>query len=124
MPFDDVVADSYYANAVIWAEQNEIVKGISETEFAPDMNITREQIAAIMFRYAKYKGYDVTVGENTNILSYTDFEEISEYAIEAMQYAVDSGLMKGKTETTLNPKDNATRAEIAAILQRFIEANK
>ena len=124
MPFDDVVADSYYANAVIWAEQNEIVKGISETEFAPDMNITREQIAAIMFRNAKYKGYDVTVGENTNILSYTDFEEISEYAIEAMQYAVGSGLMKGKTETTLNPKDNATRAEIAAILQRFIEANK
>ena len=124
MPFDDVVADSYYANAVIWAEQNVIVKGISETEFAPDMNITREQIAAIMFRYAKYKEYDVTVGENTNILSYTDFEEISEYAIEAMQYAVGSGLMKGKTETTLNPKDNATRAEIAAILQRFIEANK
>ena len=77
-----------------------------------------------MFRYAKYKGYDVTVGENTNILSYTDFEEISEYAIEAMQYAVGNGLMKGKTETTLNPKDNATRAEIAAILQRFIEANK
>ena len=124
VPFADVAADSYYANAVIWAEQNEIVKGISKTEFAPDDNIIREQITAIMFRYAKYKGYDVSVGESTNILSYTDFEEISEYAIEAMQYAVGSGLMKGKTETTLNPKDNATRAEIAAILQRFIEANK
>lgn len=124
VPFADVAADSYYANAVIWAEQNEIVKGISKTEFAPDDNIIREQITAIMFRYAKYKGYDVSVGESTNILSYTDFEEISEYAIEAMQYAVGSGLMKGKTETTLNPKDNATRAEIAAILQRFIEGNK
>ena len=77
-----------------------------------------------MFRYAKHKGYDVSVGENTNILSYTDFEEISEYAINAVQYAVGSGLMKGKTETTLNPKDNATRAEIAAILQRFVETNK
>lgn len=60
----------------------------------------------------------------TNILSYTDFDEIFEYAIEAMRYAVGSGLMKGKTESTLNPKDNATRAEIAAILQSLIEANK
>ena len=77
-----------------------------------------------MFRYAKYKGYDVSVGESTNILSYTDAESISEYAISAMQYAVGSGLMKGKTETSINPQDNATRAEIAAILQRFIETNK
>ena len=124
IPFVDVATDSYYANAVIWAKQNGIVKGISETEFAPDANIIREQIAAIMFRYAKKKGYDVSVGENTNILSYTDAEAISEYALEAMQYAVGSGLIKGKTETTLNPKDTATRAEIAAILQRFIEGNK
>ena len=124
IPFSDVDANAYYANAVIWARQNGIVNGVTENEFAPDDNITREQIAAIMFRYAKYKGYDVSVGENTNILSYTDFDEISEYAISAMQYVVGSGLMKGKTETTINPKDNATRAEIAAILQRFIEANK
>ena len=77
-----------------------------------------------MFRYAKYKGYDVSVGESTNILSYTDAESVSEYAISAMQWACGSGLMKGKTESTINPKDFATRAEIAAILQRFIEANK
>lgn len=64
------------------------------------------------------------MGEDTNILSYTDAESISEYAVEAVQYAAGAGLMKGKTETTINPKDNATRAEIAAILQRFIEANK
>lgn len=95
-----------------------------ENDFAPDSNITREQIAVIMHRYAKYKGYDVSVGESTNIHSYTDFDEISEYAISAMQWAVGSGLMKGKTETTINPKDFATRAEIAAILQRFIESNK
>ena len=124
VPFADVKADSYYANAVIWAQQNGIVSGVSENEFAPDTNITREQIATIMFRYAKEKGYDVSVGENTNILSYTDAEDISEYAVDAMQYAVGSGLIKGKSETTLNPKDTATRAEIAAILQRFIEANK
>lgn len=124
IPFSDVAANAYYANAVIWAQQNGIVNGVTENEFAPNSNITREQIAAIMFRYAKYKGYDVSVGEITNILSYTDAESISEYAISAMQYAVGSCLMKGKTETSINPQDNATRAEIAAILQRFIEANK
>ena len=124
IPFSDVDTNAYYANAVIWAQQNGIVNGVTENEFAPNSNITREQIAAIMFRYAKYKGYDVSVGESTNILSYTDAESISEYAISAMQYAVGSGLMKGKTETSINPQDNATRAEIAAILQRFIETNK
>lgn len=124
IPFTDVDMGAYYASAIIWAQQNDIVKGISETEFAPNNNITREQIAAIMHNYAKYKGYDVSVGENTNILSYTDFDSIYEYAISSMQYAVGSGLMKGKTEMTLNPKDLATRAEVAAILHRFIEANK
>lgn len=124
IPFADIDMSAYYANAVIWAQQNGIVNGVSETEFAPNDNITREQIAAIMHRYAQYKGYDVSVGENTNILSYDDFDSISEYAIAAMQYACGSGLMKGKTASTLNPKDNATRAEIAAILHRFIEANK
>lgn len=122
--FEDVDSGAYYAKAVVWGQQNGIIKGYSETEFAPDQNITREQIAAIMHRYATFKGYDVSVGENTNILSYDDFDSISEYAIASMQYACGSGLMKGKTTSTLNPLDNATRAEIAAILHRFIEANK
>jgi len=124
IPFADIDMGAWYANAVVWAQQNGIVNGVSETKFAPNDNITREQIAAIMHRYAQYKGYDVSVGENTNILSYDDFDNISEYAIASMQYTCGSGLMKGKTNTTLNPKDNATRAEIAAILHRFIEANK
>ena len=123
-PFADVDAESWYGKAVYWARKNGVVNGVTENDFAPDSNITREQIAVIMHRYAKYKGYDVSVGESTNIHSYTDFDEISEYAISAMQWAVGSGLMKGKTESTINPKDVATRAEIAAILQRFIEANK
>lgn len=124
IPYRDVDMGAYYGNAVSWAMQNSIVTGISENEFAPDVNITREQIAAIMHRYAQYKGYDVSVGENTNILSYDDAENISEYAIASMQYVVGSGLIKGKSVTTLNPLDNATRAEIAAILQRFTEINK
>lgn len=121
--FTDVTADSYYANSVAWAKQNGITDGVTDTEFVPDGNITREQIAAIMFRYAKFKGYDVSVGEDTNILSYTDFDGISEYAVAAMQYAVGSELITGKTDDELNPKDEATRAEIAAIMQRFIESN-
>lgn len=122
--FEDVDTTAYYAKAVVWGQQNGIIKGYSETEFAPDENITREEIATIMHRYAQYKGYDVSVGENTNILSYDDFNSISEYAIASVQYAAGSGLMKGKTESTFNPKDNVTRAETASILHRFIEANK
>ena len=122
IPFADVDMGSWYANAVIWAKQNGIVNGVNDTEFAPDANITREQIATIMFRYAQYKGMDaVTLEEN---LHFADANEISEYAVSAMNWAVGTGLMNGKSATTLNPLDNATRAEIAAILQRFIEANK
>ena len=124
VPFADVEMDEYYANAVTWAEQNGITEGYSETEFAPYDSITREQIAAIMFRYAKFKGYDISVGENTNILSYEDYDQISEYAIPAMQYAVGSGMIVGRTEATLNPLESASRVEIAAMLHRFTESNK
>ena len=119
--FEDVDNEAYYAKAVVWGQQNGIIKGYSGTEFAPEQYITREQIAAIFHRYAKYKGIDTTEEEKTNIQSYTDFGDISEYAIPSVQYVVGSNLMKGKTAVTFNPTDNATRAEIAAILHRFIE---
>ena len=122
--FSDVVLSDWYGAPVIWASENGIVNGVTETEFAPNANITREQIAAIMYRYAKAKGYDVSAGENTNILSYEDADKISSYAVEALQYTAGSGIMKGKTESTLNPLDNATRAEAATVVMRFIEANK
>lgn len=124
MQFTDVEAESYYQEAVRWASAEGIVNGVTDTEFAPHKNITREQIATIMHRYAQYKGYDVSVGEDTNILSYDDASDVSEYAISAIQYAVGSGLITGKTDSTLNPKDNATRAEIATILKRFITSNE
>jgi hypothetical protein len=104
--------------------QNGIVSGISESEFAPNINITREQIVAIFHRYAKLKGYDVSAGEDTSIHEYDDAHHVSDFANDSMKYAVGSGLIKGKTEDTLNPKDNATRAEFAAIIERFIKANK
>lgn len=119
--FADVDADAWYANAVVWAEANGIVNGVSDTEFAPNANITREQIATIMYRYAQYNGDDVTAV--ADIEAYADATNVSDYAVDAMKYAVGSGLINGKTETTLNPQDNATRAEIATILKRFIEAN-
>lgn len=123
VPFADVSANMYYANAVIWAEQNDIAGGYSETEFAPDDFITREQIAAILYRYAKLKGYDVTEG-GMRIREFEDYETISDYALTALTWAVNTGLINGKTETLLCPRDNATRAEIAAILKRFSTINK
>ncbi len=122
--FADLKAGEYYVDAVKWADENGVVTGVTSTEFAPNDAITREQFATIMYRYAKLKGYDVSVGENTNILSYADYSKISEYAIPAMQYAAGSGLMTGRTASTLNPQDQATRAEMATILFRFFEANK
>ena len=122
IPFADIDMGMYYANAVIWAQQNGIVNGVTETEFAPDSLVTREQIATIMFRYAQYKGMNaITMEEN---LHFDDSAEIFDYAVTAMNWAVGTGLMKGKTPATIDPKDNATRAEIAAILQRFMESNK
>lgn len=123
LSFADVKKDDYYANAVSWAEQCGIVYGVTDDEFSPDSNITREQIATIIHRYAKYKGCDTNTSETTNILSYDDFDKISEYAIKAMQYAVGIGLINGKTENTLNPVEFATRAEAAAILCRFSNNN-
>lgn len=119
--FEDVPENEYYKNAVAWANANGIVLGTEVNTFSPDENITREQMAAIFYRYAKYKEMDLTATESTNILSYTDYDLISEYAISAMQYTVGVGLIKGKTESTLNPLDNATRAEAATVFVRFAD---
>jgi hypothetical protein len=117
--FEDVADGQWYTKAITWAQQNKIVEGYNETTFGPNDNITREQMAAILYRYAKYKGYDVSVGEDTNILSYEDALEVSEYAITAMQWACGAGLIKGTSDSTLSPKTGATRAQVAAIIHRF-----
>ena len=118
-PFADVKAGSYYEQAIAWAAENGIVNGISATVFKPDSTITREQFATILYRYAKdYKGYDVSVGEDTNILSYADAFSISDYAFSALQWACGTGLMNGSGDA-LMPGDGATRAQAAAILYRF-----
>ena len=114
---------NWYDIAVKWAEDNKLIYE-NDKEFSPESSLTREQLASVLYLYADFKGYDVSVGEETNILSYDDAFDISEYAVPAMQYVVGLGVINGKSISTLNPKDTATRAEIAAILQRFIEANK
>ncbi len=117
----DVQADAWYAEAVGWAASNKVVTGYADGTFRPNAAVTREQAAAILYRYAQSKGIDVSVGENTNILSYVDVQQASEYAIPALQWAVGAGVLNGKNGGRLAPTGTATRAEIAAIMQRWCE---
>ena len=122
MDFTDVAGDAYYAEAVRWAASEGIVGGYGGGLFGSDDAVTREQLAVILYRYAVYKGYDVSIGEDTNILSYADFADLSEYAIPAMQWACGAGIITGVTDATLVPQGEATRAQVAAMLMRFVEA--
>ena len=118
IPFADVDMGAYYANAVVWAQQNGIVKGISETEYAPDMNVTREQLATIMFRYAQFKGMDAVTAEEN--LGFNDASDISDWAVAAMNWGVGRDYIFSRTEGDIAPKVAATRAEIAAFIHRYI----
>ena len=105
-----------------WAAEHGIVTGYDNGNYGPDDPITREQLAVILYRYARFKGYDVSIGEETNILSYTDALEISQYAVSAMQWACGAGIINGTGDgSTLSPRGEATRAEAAAMLVRFLE---
>lgn len=119
--FNDVFESDWYNNAIRWASANKIVNGYGDT-FGPNDAITREQMAAILWRYCKYKGIDVSVGEETNILSYEDAFDISSWAMEAMQWACGSGLIQGieKNNTMyLDPQGNAVRSQSATMIYRF-----
>ena len=117
--FTDVEAGKWYADAITWTAENGIFAGYGKDKFGPDDPITREQLAAIFYRYADYKGYDLTVKGNPD--TFKDADKITDYAKTAMQWAVGSGLVKGKSGNLLDPQGTATRAEIAAMLHRFIE---
>lgn len=120
--FTDVVRGSgtaWFYDAVTWAQQNGIMGGYDNSSFAPNDPITREQLAAIFYRYAQYKGYDTTQG-GMAIREFDDYESISDYAMGAMAWAVNTGLVKGDSNL-LYPNGTATRAEIAAMLHRFVE---
>ena len=120
-PFSDVEARQWYIYPVMWANENGIVKGYPDGTFQPNADITREQFASILYRYAQYKKLDVSVGEDTNILSYDDALEISSWANAAMRWACGTGLITGRTESTLVPQGTATRAEAAAMFKRYCQ---
>ena len=117
--FTDVESGAWYADAVAWAAANDIVNGTSATTFAPNSPITREQMAAILYRYAAYKGYDVS--QKADLSGYTDAASISGYAKDALAWANAQKLITGVTDTTLNPQGSATRAQVATILMRLCE---
>lgn len=117
--FTDVASGAYYANAVAWANANGIVSGYGSGKFGPNDKVTREQLAAILYRYAQYKKYDVS-GANS-LDGYTDVQSVSSYAVPALQWANAAGVVTGKSGSKLDPKGNATRAEVAAMFMRFCE---
>ena len=127
MDFDDVDPAAYYAEAIRWATSESIAGGYGNGSFGPDDPITREQLAVMLYQYAWNMGYDLSIGEDTNILSYADFADLSEYAIPAMQWACGAGLISGTGDgstgdgSTLSPGGSATRSQVAMILMRFCQ---
>lgn len=116
-PFQDVASGKYYEKAITWAAENGIVSGFSADTFGPDQNITREQMAAILYRYATYKKYDVSTAGDLS--KFPDADKVSSYAVDAMKWANAAGLINGSNDGKLYPAGNATRAQVAAILTRF-----
>ena len=118
--FSDVAAGIWYTDAVAWAAENGIVNGVSDTEFAPGDDITREQLAAILYRYAAYQGYDVS--QRADLSGFGDASSIRPYAQEALSWASAQGLVLGFEDGSLRPQGTASRAQIAAVLMRFLAA--
>ncbi len=118
--FADVAAGTWYTDAVAWAAENGIVNGVSDTEFVPGDDITREQLAAILYRYAACQGYDVS--QRADLSGFGDAESISGYAQEALSWAHAQGLVLGFEDGSLRPQGTASRAQIAAVLMRFLAA--
>ena len=116
--FSDVTFNSYYEDAVTWAADNGIVNGTSITTFSPNANVTREQMAAILYRYAQYKKYNTAASSSLN--GFTDQASVSGYATASLEWAVAEKLVNGSAGK-LMPTGNATRAQVAAILHRFVE---
>lgn len=117
-PFQDVAENAWYADAVAWAYHEGVVNGISATRFAPDSSITREQLVTILYRFCAAEAVDEDC-----LSAFRDAHRISDYAKDAMNWAVSTGLIAGTSETTLSPLGNATRAQIATILMRLCEAD-
>ncbi len=119
--FGDMAARAWYGTGVSWAAAREIAKGYGDGRFGVNDPVTREQLAAILYRYARYKGEDVSVGEDTNLIGFKDAGQVSEWAAPAVRWAVGVGLLKGDAAGCLRPLDQAARSEFAALLMRYVE---
>lgn len=119
--FDDVNPTAWYGEAIRWAAAEGIVRGYGNNRFGPNDPATREQLATLLYRFARGHGCDVSVGEDTNLLSYEDSGQLSEYAIPALQWACGAGIVRGTGEGTLLPLGQTTRAQAAVMLQRFCQ---
>ena len=117
--FADVPTDSWYNTAVRWAASNGIVEGYGNGYFGPEHKLTREEFATILYRYAKFKGYDVS--NSKEIIYFVDVNQVGNYAVPALKWAYAEGIITGKTSVTLDPRGGATRAEAATILMRFCQ---
>ncbi|WP_418745425.1 5'-nucleotidase C-terminal domain-containing protein [Evtepia gabavorous] len=117
-PFTDVPADTWYTDAVIWASENGITAGTSETTFSPTNSLTREQLATFFYRFADFENPD-PIEITGDLTGFTDADQVASYATDAMKWAIGEGLISGTTETTLSPKATATRAQVATILMRY-----
>ena len=118
--FTDVEPGSWYASAVAWAKENGIVQGVTDTAFAPNDAVSREQMATILYRYAQRQGTVQKAGDSV-LAAFVDAASVSSYAVPAMSWAVQEGLLSGMGNQTLAPGGFATRAQVAVILQRFLE---
>lgn len=119
--FTDVAADAYYADAVAWASENGIVKGVSESNFAPEMIVTREQIAVLLCRYADWAGFDTAVMSDGAALAFDDYDDVSTYAVNGVNWAYEQKIVQGNQNGSFCPLDGATRAEVAAMFTRFLK---
>ena len=122
IPFTDVKSGTWYTDAVTWAYQNNIVKGISETQFAPNSSVTRQQTAVLLYRFAAFNGEDVAARADLSL--FIDAAKVDGYAVEAMSWAVAEGIINGVAENGtiyLQPQGTTTRAQYATIIYRYLE---
>ena len=120
--FTDVSANRYYTDAVAWAASQGLIQGMTETRFAPEAAVTREQMVTILYRYAGMKGVDLTA--RGDLSGFPDGDQVKDYAKEAFSWAVGAGIIQGAVNggvTTLAPRSGSTRAQVAAVLMRYLQ---
>ena len=120
--YSDVKTGDWYYNAVVWATEAGVVNGMGDGTFAPNDNITRQEMATMLYRYWKLQGGKYTAKDDV-LAGYQDRGEVADWALEAMSWTVQSGIIVGMTPTTLNPADGATRAQVALVLVNYLKLN-